>query len=131
MLQLIRMKFKENMKINFVGLLCVINVILIFQVLIMKMKLNLLIVQFVKKNDMVLCAHRCINILENGERCKISVKGDTLKKYNGKVYNGADYELSRGCIYSCAYCVETIIQKYYGFEEKSNKTGAIKNFKSS
>jgi len=77
------MKFKENMKINFVGLLCVINVILIFQVLIMKMKLNLLIVQFVKKNDMVLCAHRCINILENGERCKISVKGDTLKKYNG------------------------------------------------
>jgi len=53
-----------------------------------------------------------------------------LKKYNGKVYNGADYELSRGCIYSCAYCVETIIQKYYGFEEKSNKTGAIKNFKS-
>ena len=53
-----------------------------------------------------------------------------LKKYNGKVYNGVDYELSRGCIYSCAYCVETIIQKYYGFEEKSSKTGAIKNFKS-
>ena len=53
-----------------------------------------------------------------------------LKKYNGKVYRGVDYELSRGCIYSCAYCVETIIQKYYGFEEKSNKTGAIKNFKS-
>lgn len=53
-----------------------------------------------------------------------------LKKYNGKVYRGVDYELSRGCIYSCAYCVETIIQKYYGFEEKSEKTGAIKNFKS-
>ena len=53
-----------------------------------------------------------------------------LKKYMGKVYNGVDYELSRGCLYSCAYCVETIIQKYYGFEEKSNKTGAIKNFKS-
>ena len=53
-----------------------------------------------------------------------------LKKYNGQVYRGVDYELSRGCIYSCAYCVETIIQKYYGFEEKSEKTGAIKNFKS-
>ena len=36
----------------------------------------------------------------------------------------------RGCIYSCNYCVETIIQKYYGFEETSPKTGAIKNFKS-
>jgi len=53
-----------------------------------------------------------------------------LKKYNGKVYKGVDYELSRGCIYSCAYCVETIIQKYYGFTEKNQKTGAIKNFKS-
>ena len=53
-----------------------------------------------------------------------------LKKYNGKVYKGIDFELSRGCIYSCAYCVETIIQKYYGFTEKNEKTGAIKNFKS-
>jgi len=53
-----------------------------------------------------------------------------LKKYNGGVYKGVDYELSRGCIYSCAYCVETIIQKYYGFEETSPKSGAIKNFKS-
>ena len=32
-------------------------------------------------------------------------------------------------IYSCNYCVETIIQKYYGFEEFSEKTGAISNFK--
>jgi radical SAM superfamily enzyme YgiQ (UPF0313 family) len=38
--------------------------------------------------------------------------------------------MSRGCIYSCNYCVETIIQKYYGFEDTSLKTGAIKNFKS-
>ena len=52
-----------------------------------------------------------------------------LKKYNGKVYKGVDFEFSRGCIYSCAYCVETIIQKYYGFSEKNEKTGAIKNFK--
>ncbi|MDB2486327.1 radical SAM protein [Pelagibacteraceae bacterium] len=52
-----------------------------------------------------------------------------LKKYKGTVYKGIDYELSRGCIYSCAYCVETIIQKYYDFNESSKKTGAIKNFK--
>ena len=43
---------------------------------------------------------------------------------------GVDYELSRGCIYSCSYCVETVIQDYYGFNDKSAKTGAIKNFKS-
>ena len=52
-----------------------------------------------------------------------------LKKYKGKVYKGIDYELSRGCIYSCSYCVETIIQKYYEFNDSSNTTGAIKNFK--
>lgn len=53
-----------------------------------------------------------------------------LRPYNGKVVRAVDYELSRGCIYSCSYCVETIIQKYYGFEDFSTKTGAIKNFKS-
>lgn len=52
------------------------------------------------------------------------------RPYNGKVVKAIDYEMSRGCIYSCNYCVETIIQKYYGFEEISPKTGAIKNFKS-
>lgn len=53
-----------------------------------------------------------------------------FRPYNGEVLRAVDYELSRGCIYSCSYCVETIIQKYYGFEDFSNKTGAIKNFKS-
>jgi len=53
-----------------------------------------------------------------------------LRPYNGRVVKGIDYEMSRGCIYSCNYCVETIIQKYYGFEDFSSKTGAIKNFKS-
>lgn len=53
-----------------------------------------------------------------------------LRPYNGKVVRAVDFELSRGCIYSCSYCVETVIQKYYGFEESSSKTGAIKNFKS-
>jgi hypothetical protein len=52
------------------------------------------------------------------------------RPYNGRVVKGIDYEMSRGCIYSCNYCVETIIQKYYGFEDISLKTGAIKNFKS-
>ena len=52
------------------------------------------------------------------------------RPYNGEVVRAVDYELSRGCIYSCSYCVETVIQKYYGFEDSSSKTGAIKNFKS-
>ena len=52
------------------------------------------------------------------------------RPYNGRVVKGIDYEMSRGCIYSCNYCVETIIQKYYGFDDASSKTGAIKNFKS-
>ena len=55
---------------------------------------------------------------------------NVLKRpYNGKVINAIDYEISRGCIYSCSYCVETIIQKYYGFNEINEKTGSIKNFK--
>jgi radical SAM superfamily enzyme YgiQ (UPF0313 family) len=33
------------------------------------------------------------------------------------VLKGADYELSRGCVFSCGYCVETVIQKYYGFNK--------------
>jgi len=52
------------------------------------------------------------------------------RPYNGQVIKAVDYEMSRGCIYSCNYCVETIIQKYYGFQDFSSKTGAIKNFKS-
>ena len=53
-----------------------------------------------------------------------------LRPYNGSVVKAVDFEMSRGCIYSCNYCVETIIQKYYDFNESSPKTGAIKNFKS-
>ena len=51
-----------------------------------------------------------------------------LRPYNGKVVRAVDYEISRGCIYTCSYCVETIIQKYYGFNE-NNSNGALKNFK--
>jgi len=50
------------------------------------------------------------------------------RSYNGEVVKAIDYELSRGCIYSCGYCVETVIQNYYGFKE-NNANGAIKNFK--
>ena len=60
----------------------------------------------------------------------ISFDKNVLKRpYNGKVINAIDYEISRGCIYSCSYYVETIIQKYYGFNEINEKTGSIKNFK--
>jgi anaerobic magnesium-protoporphyrin IX monomethyl ester cyclase len=46
------------------------------------------------------------------------------RPYNGDVYKAVDYEMSRGCIYTCAYCVETTIQSYYGFTETS-KSGAL------
>jgi radical SAM superfamily enzyme YgiQ (UPF0313 family) len=49
-----------------------------------------------------------------------------LRPYNGQVVRGADYELSRGCIFTCTYCVETVIQRYYGFTD-SNRHGAIVN----
>jgi len=49
-----------------------------------------------------------------------------LRPYNGKVVKGVDYELSRGCVYACSYCVETTIQQYYGFTEITNQ-GTIKN----
>jgi anaerobic magnesium-protoporphyrin IX monomethyl ester cyclase len=52
-----------------------------------------------------------------------------LRPYNGEVVRAVDYELSRGCIYSCGYCVETIIQKYYGFTETNPNTGSIKRAK--
>jgi anaerobic magnesium-protoporphyrin IX monomethyl ester cyclase len=51
-----------------------------------------------------------------------------LRPYNGKVLKVIDYEMSRGCIYTCSYCVETVIQKYYDFSEKNYK-GALKNAK--
>ena len=47
-----------------------------------------------------------------------------LRPYNGNVLRAVDYEISRGCIYTCSYCVETSIQSYYGFT-KSSKNGAI------
>ena len=49
-----------------------------------------------------------------------------LRPYNGQVLRSVDYELSRGCIYTCSYCVETVIQKYYGFTEKTSRGALIK-----
>lgn len=49
-----------------------------------------------------------------------------FRPYNGKVIRAVDYELSRGCVYACSYCVETVIQGYYGFTETTN-TGVLKN----
>lgn len=48
-----------------------------------------------------------------------------LRPYNGKIVRALDYELSRGCIYTCSYCVETVIQNYYGFKEKTNRGALI------
>ena len=50
------------------------------------------------------------------------------RPYNGSVYKTVDYEFSRGCPFSCDYCVETVIQKYYGFNDKL-KNGTVKNVK--
>ncbi len=52
-----------------------------------------------------------------------------LRSYNGRVVNAIDYELSRGCIYTCSYCVETVIQRYYGFEEKTKKGALLQSKK--
>ena len=52
-----------------------------------------------------------------------------MRPYNGEIVNAVDYEISRGCIYTCEYCVETVIQKYYGFTDHSGK-GILKNAKS-
>jgi anaerobic magnesium-protoporphyrin IX monomethyl ester cyclase len=49
-----------------------------------------------------------------------------IRPYNGKIYNAVDYELSRGCPFTCSYCVETVIQDYYGFDEKV-QNGVLKN----
>ncbi|CAN1593672.1 COG1032 Fe-S oxidoreductase [Candidatus Pelagibacterales bacterium] len=47
-----------------------------------------------------------------------------LRPYNGQILNAIDYELSRGCIYTCTYCVETVIQNYYNFNDKTPR-GAL------
>lgn len=51
-----------------------------------------------------------------------------LRPYNGEVVRAVDYELSRGCVYTCSYCVETVIQHYYGFTEATRR-GALVNAK--
>jgi anaerobic magnesium-protoporphyrin IX monomethyl ester cyclase len=48
------------------------------------------------------------------------------RPYNGEVLKAVDYELSRGCPFSCSYCVETVIQRYYGFQRRL-KRGLIAN----
>ncbi len=48
-----------------------------------------------------------------------------FRAYNGEVLRAIDYEMSRGCLYSCSYCVETVIQRYYDFNE-TTPSGAIK-----
>jgi len=49
-----------------------------------------------------------------------------LRPYNGDVVRAVDYELSRGCPFTCSYCVETVIQRYYGQTEATPR-GALKS----
>ena len=48
-----------------------------------------------------------------------------LRPYLGEVVRAVDYELSRGCPFTCSYCVETVIQRYYGFNEATPR-GALR-----
>ena len=52
-----------------------------------------------------------------------------LRPYNGDVVRAIDYEMSRGCPFTCSYCVETVIQRYYNFES-STPRGALNDAKS-
>jgi len=48
-----------------------------------------------------------------------------LRSYNGEVLRAVDYEMSRGCIFTCSYCVETILQNYYTDNKK--KRGVLQS----
>jgi hypothetical protein len=49
-----------------------------------------------------------------------------LRPYNGALLRAVDYELSRGCIYACGYCVETVLQRYYGFDDTVPGRGTLR-----
>ena len=48
-----------------------------------------------------------------------------IRAYQGELLRVVDYEFSRGCPYTCSYCVETVIQAQYGFTEK-NQLGVLR-----
>ena len=72
---------------------------------------------------------KIISDLDDLEIYDYSIFDDQVfyRPYNGEVLRGIDYEMSRGCVFTCGYCVETIIQRYYGFED--NTRGLLKNSK--
>jgi len=72
---------------------------------------------------------KIISDLDDLEIYDYSIFDDQVfyRPYNGEVLRGVDYEMSRGCVFTCGYCVETIIQRYYGFED--NTRGLLKNSK--
>ena len=49
-----------------------------------------------------------------------------LRPYCGEVVRAVDYELSRGCPFTCGYCVETVIQRYYRLVEASPRGALLK-----
>ena len=46
------------------------------------------------------------------------------RPYRGSALKAVDYEISRGCPFTCSYCVETVVQKAYGFHEV-NELGVL------
>lgn len=50
-----------------------------------------------------------------------------LRPYCGEVVKAVDYELSRGCPFTCGYCVETVIQRYYGFVDTTPR-GMLRDY---
>ena len=44
-----------------------------------------------------------------------------IRPYHGNIVKAVDYEVSRGCPFSCSYCVETIIQKHYDSTETNSR----------
>ena len=70
-------------------------------------------ITFLDKNNVVMNQkQQILNSLDPLTPYDYSIFDDQvfLKKYKGEVIRGIDYEISRGCIYSCSYCVETIIE---------------------
>ena len=78
------------------------------------------------------CHRPCNSIIELSEISPVALKDspsydysifpeNTLyRSYQGKIIRAVDYEFSRGCPYTCSYCVETVIQAHYGFTTKNH-----------
>ena len=84
---------------------------------------------WVKKGDKVYKngVRPLINDLDKLPYMDLSIFDDKsfYRPFKGRVYRAIDTEISRGCIYCCDYCVESIMQKLYGYKRSQNG-GVIK-----